>query len=106
MTLKSLADGIEETSVQALISPPTGPPLLSSVGDIEGFVHTSLTTPPKAAYSNPTWSTSADIDFAGNVPTTIVRIGTGDRYGTCATDKISTSTDLVQYVWKASRSVI
>lgn len=36
VTLESLADGIEETSVQALISPPTGPPLVSGVGDIVG----------------------------------------------------------------------
>ncbi|KAF7986250.1 hypothetical protein HWV62_38723 [Athelia sp. TMB] len=78
VTLKSLADGIEETSVQSLISPPTGPPLLSALGDIEGFVHTSLTTPPAAEYQTPTWATSADIDFAGNDPTNIVRIGTGD----------------------------
>lgn len=37
-----------------------------------------MTSPPKAEYSNPTWATSADIDFAGNKPTNIVRIGTGD----------------------------
>lgn len=43
-----------------------------------GFVHTSLTSPPAAEYSNPTWATSIDIDFAGNKPTNIVRIGTGD----------------------------
>lgn len=36
VTLKSLADGIEETSVQALLSPPTGPILLSGVLDEEG----------------------------------------------------------------------
>ncbi len=36
VTLKSLADGIEETSVQSLISPPTGPHLISALGDIQG----------------------------------------------------------------------
>ncbi|THU94834.1 Oligoxyloglucan reducing end-specific cellobiohydrolase [Dendrothele bispora CBS 962.96] len=74
-TIKSMADGIEETSVQGLISPPTGPSLLSAVGDIGGFVHTSLTTPPAHDYLNPEWSTTVDMDFAGNKPTNIVRIG-------------------------------
>ncbi|KZP32381.1 carbohydrate-binding module family 1 protein [Athelia psychrophila] len=78
VTIKSLADGIEETAVQGLISPPTGPSLLSALGDIEGFVHNSLTSPPANSYTTPTWSTTADIDFAGNDPTNIVRIGTGD----------------------------
>ncbi|KAK0473162.1 hypothetical protein IW261DRAFT_1658654 [Armillaria novae-zelandiae] len=78
ITLKSLADGIEETSVQALISPPSGPHLLSAVGDIEGFVHNDLDVAPNNYYTNPTWTTSADIDYAGNKPTNIVRIGTGD----------------------------
>lgn len=38
VSISSLADGIEETSVQSLISPPTGPSLLSAVGDIGGKV--------------------------------------------------------------------
>ncbi|TCD63986.1 hypothetical protein EIP91_004688 [Steccherinum ochraceum] len=78
VTLESLADGIEETSVQNLISPPTGPSLISALGDIEGFVHTSLTSPPAQEFSNPTWSTSVDVDYAGNKPTNIVRLGSGD----------------------------
>ncbi len=28
------------------------------------------------SYTNPTYSSSSDIDYAGNVPATIVRIGT------------------------------
>ncbi|KAJ7655091.1 hypothetical protein DFH06DRAFT_1413528 [Mycena polygramma] len=78
VSISSLADGIEETSVQALISPPTGASLISALGDIQGFVHNSLTTPPAASWTNPKWSTTADMDFAGNNPLNIVRIGTGD----------------------------
>ncbi|KJA29887.1 carbohydrate-binding module family 1 protein [Hypholoma sublateritium FD-334 SS-4] len=78
VSIASLADGIEETSIQGLISPPSGPSLLSAVGDIGGFVHTSLTVSPQTGFINPTWATTADIDFAGNNPTNIVRIGTGD----------------------------
>ncbi|KZV75593.1 carbohydrate-binding module family 1 protein [Peniophora sp. CONT] len=77
VTLKSLADGIEEESVQALVSPPTGPILLSAVGDDAGFVHTDLTKAPTQEFQNPNWATTADIDYAGNNPTDFVRVGTG-----------------------------
>src|SRR5215472_9479689 len=39
------AAGLEEMAVLDLISPPTGPPLVSAVGDDGGFVHTDLTKP-------------------------------------------------------------
>lgn len=45
-----------------------------------GFVHLNLSQAPTTEFTNPTWSTSADVDFAGNTPTQFVRIGTGDRY--------------------------
>ncbi|KAG5638389.1 hypothetical protein H0H81_000285 [Sphagnurus paluster] len=78
VSLNAWADGLEETAVLNLISPPSGPSLLSAVGDIGGFSHTSLGTAPKTGYTNPTWSTTVDIDFAGLKPATIVRIGNGD----------------------------
>ncbi|EGN94557.1 glycoside hydrolase family 74 protein [Serpula lacrymans var. lacrymans S7.3] len=76
VTIESLANGVEETAILGLISPPSGPPLLSAVGDIEGFVHYTLNTPPNASYTNRAWTTTADIDFAGNKPSNIVRVGT------------------------------
>lgn len=94
VTLKSLADGIEETAVQALLSPPTGPPLLSGLLDLEGtsvslccgnsylriaigFVHSDLTKAPANEFSTSTASGITGLDYAGNKPTTIVRVGNG-----------------------------
>lgn len=78
VSISSLADGIEETAILGLISPPSGPTLISAVGDIQGFVHNSLTAAPAHSWTNPEWSTTSDIDFAGNAPSKLVRIGTGD----------------------------
>lgn len=87
ITLKSLADGIEEDAVQGLISPPAGPPLLSAVGDNGGFVHFDLLKAPTAAARfNPVWTTNVDLDFAGNVPSTIVRIGNSNGEFALSTD--------------------
>jgi xyloglucan-specific exo-beta-1,4-glucanase len=75
VTLESLATGIEETAVLGLITPPGGPPLLSAVGDIGGFYHSDLDTPPDQAFHTPTYGTTNDIDYAGNKPSNIVRSG-------------------------------
>lgn len=66
ITLKSLADGIEETAVQSLISPPTGPNLLSGVYDVGGFVHSDFGVAPKSMFVTPRWASTVDLDFAGN----------------------------------------
>jgi xyloglucan-specific exo-beta-1,4-glucanase len=39
-------------------------------------VHTSLTTPPTTEFQTPTWATTADIDFAGQAPANLARVGT------------------------------
>ncbi|GJE86057.1 glycoside hydrolase family 74 protein [Phanerochaete sordida] len=78
VTLKSLADGIEETSVQALLSPPVGPTLLSGLLDEEGFVHTDLTKAPSAEFQPSTATGITGLDYAGQNPKTIVRVGNGD----------------------------
>ncbi|KAI9685727.1 MAG: hypothetical protein M1822_004287 [Bathelium mastoideum] len=72
VSIAVLANGIEETSVQALIVPP-GESLVSALGDIGGFVHTSLTAPPNAEL--PLFTTSTSLDYAGKVPKTLVRTG-------------------------------
>ncbi|KAI0090994.1 hypothetical protein BDY19DRAFT_984055 [Irpex rosettiformis] len=81
VTLKSLADGIEEDAVQSLISPPSGAHLLSAVG----FLHTDLTKAPQTNF-NPAWSTNVDLDFAGNLPSTLVRVGNGNGQIAISTD--------------------
>ncbi|KAJ8516654.1 hypothetical protein ONZ45_g6075 [Pleurotus djamor] len=75
VTLKVLADGIEETSVRGLISPPTGPHLVSAIADLCGFYHDNLDTVRPQTFQTPKWMSSADIDYAGNKPTNLVRIG-------------------------------
>ena len=68
--------GIEETSITDLAVPPSGPVLLSGVGDIRGFYHTSVSTAPSVQYSALTSTNS--LDFAQSVPAQVVRAGNGD----------------------------
>jgi hypothetical protein len=82
------ANGIEETAPLALISPTSGAPLISGVGDICGFVHTSLTVSPAAGMvSNPICSNGTGLDYAKSLPAKIVRVGTGSSaYGAVSTN--------------------
>ncbi|KAA6463243.1 carbohydrate-binding protein [Acidobacteria bacterium AB60] len=68
------ADGIEETAVTALASPPAGAHLISGLGDISGFRHDDLTVSPVAGMSQPAFTPSS-IDFAQNNPALVVRAG-------------------------------
>ena len=70
------AQGVEETAVLALISPTSGANLVSGLGDIGGFVHTSLTSSPAGGMSsNPIFSNTTGLDFAQSVPADLVRVG-------------------------------
>jgi len=72
-----MASGIEETSVQDLVSPATGDAhLLSVMGDIGGFRHTDLDKCPEINFRSPTFTTGYSIDYAENVPNFWVRVGT------------------------------
>jgi len=71
------AQGLEETAVQDLISPPAGAPLLSALGDIAGFRHDDLTVVPAAMYANPITGTTTSLDFAELSPNKIFRAGSG-----------------------------
>ncbi|NUT98667.1 MAG: xyloglucanase [Saccharothrix sp.] len=68
------AQGLEETAVLSLISPPVGAHLFSAVGDVGGFRHTDFTRAVKM-YDTPTFGTTVALDFAEKAPGTIVRAG-------------------------------
>ncbi len=77
------ANGIEETAITALASPPAGAHLISGMGDIGGFRHDDLTVSPTAGMSQP-FFTPSSIDFAQNNPALIVR--TGGTQGAASAD--------------------
>ncbi|WP_329438248.1 hypothetical protein [Streptomyces canus] len=94
------AQGLEETSIGCVISPPVGPAhLFSGVGDVGGFRHTDLNKATKM-YDNPTFVTTPALDYAELAPHTIVRVGnpTGDW-----TQHLGISTDSGD-TWTPSRS--
>jgi len=72
------AKGIEETAVLDLVSPPSGAPLLSALGDVCGFRHDDLSTVPAKMFGSPTFSSSTGIDFAELSPGFVVRVGNAD----------------------------
>ena len=120
-------DGLEETVVLDLASPPAGAPLLSAVGDIAGFRHDDLdVSPPDGMYGNPVFGNTNSLDFAELVPAIVVRVGTnstaGGARGAYSTDggktwipfaaafatssqsgSIAVSADGVTFLWAPSR---
>jgi hypothetical protein len=76
--VKVMAQGIEETAVLDLVSPPAGAPLLSGLGDVNGFRHDSLTTPPARMMATPSFGASS-LDFAELSPSFVVRVGNVNR---------------------------
>jgi hypothetical protein len=70
------AQGLEETSIGQLRSPPSGAHLLSVMGDIGGFRHDSLyAASATGMFANPVMSTTNDIDFAELKPAIVARVG-------------------------------
>src|SRR5581483_3685197 len=75
-------EGIEETAILALASPPLGPPLLSGFGDIGGFAHEDLRVSPAAMFSHPTFDNTDTVEFAGQAANVVVRTGRAHGGGT------------------------
>jgi photosystem II stability/assembly factor-like uncharacterized protein len=76
-TMKVMVHGLEETSVLDLIKIPGGP-LVSGLGDIGGFVHTSLDEVPMM-HQNPYAGNMQSLDFAELNTDVIVRAGNAER---------------------------
>jgi xyloglucan-specific exo-beta-1,4-glucanase len=70
------ADGIEETAVIDLASPPAGAHLISAFGDIGGFVHDNLNVSPREGmFQHPLFTTTYSLDFAEKNPRIVIRSG-------------------------------
>lgn len=77
VAIKSTALGIEEEAVTDLVSPPANAHLYSTLSDVGGFRHDSLTTSPATMYSIPYAGSYAAIDYAELNPNFMVRVGYG-----------------------------
>ncbi|KAF2835106.1 carbohydrate-binding module family 1 protein [Patellaria atrata CBS 101060] len=80
VTIESLADGIEEEAVQDLASIPSETILLAAVGDVGGFTFKkSLSTVPREGWLTPLLTTNTGVDYAGNNPTSVIRVGNSNE---------------------------
>ncbi|GJC98778.1 fungal cellulose binding domain-containing protein [Colletotrichum higginsianum] len=78
LNIQSLADGIEEMSIQDLASAPGGSELLAATYDNNGFTYktrSSLDVSPQTTWTTPMWASAVGVDYAGNKPANVVRIG-------------------------------
>jgi hypothetical protein len=70
------AEGIEETAAQDLLAPAAGPcRLISAVGDLGGFCHTSLVASPASGMIAPILGTGTSVVEAGTAPLDIAMVG-------------------------------
>ncbi|RUS34089.1 endo-1,4-beta-glucanase [Jimgerdemannia flammicorona] len=67
--------GLEETSVQDLASPPSGPALFDAIGDLGGFTHQNVSRAAQM-WTNPMCSSGSSVNFAGQKPSYVARAGT------------------------------
>ncbi|HXM58112.1 MAG TPA: xyloglucanase, partial [Candidatus Dormibacteraeota bacterium] len=74
ITITVQAAGLEEMAVLDLISPPSGAPLVSAMGDVGGFVHTDVTKPPAEMFTQPIFTSTTSIDYAEKSPSFMVRV--------------------------------
>ncbi len=66
--------GLEECVPQALVSPAEGPPLVSVIGDFDGFRHDNLDASPALGRHSPSKGTTHALDGAGTVPAVLAKM--------------------------------
>jgi photosystem II stability/assembly factor-like uncharacterized protein len=70
------AEGIEETAVLELASPPAGPHLISAFADIGSFSHDDLdASPGRGMHLHPLFTSATSLDFAEKNPNIMIRTG-------------------------------
>jgi len=69
--------GLEETVPENVVSIPGGP-LISVIGDYDGFVHRDITQPPPMNH-NPNIGSTTGLDFAKKNVGVVVRVGGDDK---------------------------
>jgi photosystem II stability/assembly factor-like uncharacterized protein len=80
-------EGVEQTAVTDLISPPAGAHLVSALGDICGFRHDDFNvSPPQGLSNTPITGSTSSLDFAENKPDRMVRVGNGKICGEISED--------------------
>ncbi|MDE2184565.1 MAG: hypothetical protein KGJ78_16215 [Alphaproteobacteria bacterium] len=85
-------NGVEQTAVLTLVSPPVGPHLLSGFGDIGGFAHFDLMM-SEPMFEHPIFINTNTIDYAGRAPNVIVRSGTHAEHASGRTATLAYSLD-------------
>ena len=79
-------DGLEETVIEDLVSPPVGAPLLSAICDVGGFRHDDLDVSPRAGAYQPPYGNNTSIAFAERAPFMLVRTHSGPARGALSLD--------------------
>jgi xyloglucan-specific exo-beta-1,4-glucanase len=73
---------LEETVPLGLVSPPYGAPMISVIGDYDGFRNTSPDSPAPLGRHTPNVGSTSTIDFAEQNPGVVVRSGGSAFYST------------------------
>jgi hypothetical protein len=78
--------GLEETVAMQLVSPSDGAPLLSALGDIDGFRHDDLDVSPPAGRFKPLFGTTLSIANAEFLPARVVKAHNEAPFGSLSDD--------------------